>query len=229
MYARDTVNQERISQKRKKFETQRTTTIYMDLYENHLNSSLGLWALKKLIPKEINEHDRYLGMFNALTQTVRSLPSGVNLEEKLMGSKNLVLGGTIPDSIQFDTKGDPVVLSDFRGKYVLVDFWASWCVPCRNVNPQLVKVWKEYIKKPFTIVSIALEHSSDREDWLNAINEDGLTWIHLTDFKYWNNALVKTLGIGYIPYNLLLDPDGKIIGLNLKNDELTKKLAELLN
>jgi peroxiredoxin len=129
---------------------------------------------------------------------------------------------------QNDTLGKPVSLSDFKGKYVLIDFWASWCGPCRAENPNVVKAYNNYKDKDFTVLGVSLDQPGKQEAWLNAIHKDSLTWTHVSDLKFWDNAVAQLYGIRAIPQNLLLDPSGKIIAKNIRGEELKKKLEEVM-
>jgi peroxiredoxin len=135
-------------------------------------------------------------------------------------------GGMAPDINMPDTSGKPFALSMLRGKYVLVDFWASWCGPCRAENPNVVKAYNTYKDKNFTVLGVSLD--KDKQQWLNAIKADSLTWHHISDLKYWNSAAVGLYGFDGIPYNVLVDPSGKIVGMNLRGDALENKLLEIL-
>jgi thiol-disulfide isomerase/thioredoxin len=135
--------------------------------------------------------------------------------------------GTIaPDITMPDVNGASFSLSSLQGKYVLVDFWASWCGPCRAENPNLVAAYNKYKNKNFTILGVSLDKT--KEAWLQGIQEDGLTWNQISDLKFWNSAAVGLYGFNGIPYNVLLDPTGKVIADNLRGSALDAKLAEVL-
>jgi thiol-disulfide isomerase/thioredoxin len=131
-----------------------------------------------------------------------------------------------PDFGQADPEGKVVKLSALRGQYVLLDFWASWCPPCRAENPVLVQAYHQYKKKKFTILSVSLDH--DRAAWLKAVQKDGLTWPQVSDLKGWDNAAAARYHIVAVPQNYLLDPNGHIVGQNLRGAALKQRLAQLL-
>lgn len=136
------------------------------------------------------------------------------------------VGTEAPDFTQQDTNGNDVKLSSFRGKYVLVDFWASWCGPCRQENPNVVNAFKKYKDRNFTVLGVSLDRAKD--PWLKAIKDDQLQWTQLSDLKFWNNAVAVQYKIQSIPQNFLIDPKGVIVGKNLRGEELQSRLAILL-
>jgi peroxiredoxin len=146
---------------------------------------------------------------------------------KIVFSEKIGAEGTMAvDFTQNDTANRPVSLSSFKGKYVLVDFWASWCRPCRIENPAVVAAYNEFKDKNFTVLGVSLDQS--RDNWINAIHADNLTWSHVSDLKSWSNEVAQLYKIQGIPANMLLDPNGKIIARNLRGEDLHNKLKQLL-
>jgi thiol-disulfide isomerase/thioredoxin len=163
------------------------------------------------------------------------LPNSIYTQEfhaKVKKMSVLAPGSEAPDITLNDVNGNPISLSSLRGKVVLVDFWASWCKPCRIENPNVVEAYKKFNKKGFEVFSVSLDgmqqQPNPKQDWINAIEKDNLIWKnHVSDLKGWNSTVVPLYNISGIPFAVLLDRDGKIIAKNLRGEELHNKLAEL--
>jgi len=167
-------------------------------------------------------------LYNSLSQNLKDSEAGKQLKDSFATLKATAIGVMAPNFTQNDVDGKPVKLSDFRGKYVLLDFWASWCGPCRQENPNVVRVFNKYKDKNFTVLGVSLDRPDAKAAWINAIKEDGLTWTHVSDLKFWNNAAAALYFVQSIPQNYLIDPEGKIVAKNLRGAELESKLIELL-
>lgn len=137
------------------------------------------------------------------------------------------LGSKAIEFTQNDVNDKPVSLSSFRGKYVLVDFWASWCAPCRAENPAVVKAFNAYKDKGFTVLGVSLDSKKNRQAWIDAIAKDGLNWTQVSDLKFFDNEAAVLYGVKSIPQNFLIDPNGIVVAKNLRGKALEEKLAAI--
>lgn len=167
-------------------------------------------------------------LYDKLSPSVRATAEGVAYGKYLDTLKTLMAGALAPDFAEPDTNGKMVSLSSFRGKYVFLDFWASWCGGCRLQNPNVLKAYNKFKDKNFTVLSVSFDRPGKKDLWLQAIHEDHLTWTQISDLKFWSNAAAKLYGLTAIPQNVLIDPDGKIVARNLFDDDLENKLAQVL-
>ena len=165
-------------------------------------------------------------LYNMLDPKIKATTMGQYIAQQIAEGKINGNGSLLPDFSQADTSGVPVKLSSLRGNYVLVDFWASWCGPCRQENPNLVAAFNKYKSKKFTVLGVSLDKA--KESWIDAIHMDGLTWTHISDLQGWQNSVAQQFQIFNIPQNFLIDPDGKVIGKNLRGPALERKLARVL-
>lgn len=166
--------------------------------------------------------------FNKLDAAVKNSEIGTQLGGFITKSKIGSIGTDAIDFTQTDTAGNAVTLSSFKGKYVLIDFWASWCRPCRLENPNVVENFNYFSNKNFTVLGVSLDGPGQKDKWLKAIYDDSLAWTHVSDLQSWNNAVAKLYNVSGIPQNYLVDPNGKIVAKNLRGPALREKLCELL-
>ena len=177
-----------------------------------------------MVPDEIEK------LLVRLPKKFQAYPSIQNLKEELKVAKSTGVGKPIIDFTLEDTAGKKVKLSDFKGQYVFLDFWASWCVPCRKENPNVKSQFIKYKDKGFTVVSVSLDKPEARQAWIDAVRKDGTgLWTQLADLHGFDGAVAKSYYVRSIPTNFLIGPDGKFLDRNLYGEALGKKLAKVFN
>ena len=175
----------------------------------------------------IAETERF-ALYQGLSAGVRNSPRGQRIGKQIKNLQQVAVGSMAPDFTQNTPANVPVTLSSLRGNYVLLDFWASWCGPCRQENPNVMKAYNAFKDKGFTVLGVSLDNERSRDAWVRAIKQDGLTWTQVSDLKDWKNAAAMAYGVQFIPQNFLLDPQGKIVATNLRGEELQSTLSKLL-
>lgn len=172
------------------------------------------------------DFDTYEALAQRFQKENPNSPHAKSLIGRVARIKGVMVGSAAPEITLSDTTGNAVALSSLRGKYVLIDFWASWCGPCRAENPNVVRMYNKFKDKGFTIYSVSLDKT--KTDWERAIRNDNLPWTHVSDLKFWQSAAAQQYGVQAIPATFLLDKEGKIIAKNLRGEALEQKLEEIL-
>ncbi|MDW7695106.1 AhpC/TSA family protein [Flammeovirgaceae bacterium SG7u.111] len=187
-------------------------------------------SLATVIPAmslSIDDDSEFLGLLaDRLFESYPENALVIKLKNDISAAANTAIGKEAPEIKLENPNGEMVALSSLRGKYVLIDFWAAWCGPCRHENPNVVKLYAEYKDKGFEIFGVSLDKT--KEDWVKAIEDDNLGWVHVSDLKFWNSSVVPKYNITGIPMTYLLDKEGKIIAKGLRGKQLEDKLAELM-
>jgi len=194
----------------------------------HPDYVISVEALRQSVLPVPDDIDRTKRIYDGFSDAVKTSEPGKTFGEWLDKRVAVTVGKMAPDFAEPDTSGNIVRLSGYRGKYVLLDFWASWCGPCREENPNVAAAYKKFHKRNFEVLSVSLDRPGNRQQWVNAIQKDGLPWVHVSDLKFWNNEAVRLYAIKSIPQNFLIDPSGKIIAENLRGEALQKTLEKLL-
>jgi peroxiredoxin len=208
--------------------TKQLQAVYEAYIQTHPASAFSLYALADYQEYQ-PDATACATLFQALAPSVRTSPYGQEVHQQLERLQRTAIGALAPDFSLPDPSGQPVKLSNLRGQYVLVDFWASWCRPCRAENPNVAKAYATYQKQNFTVVSISLDSQSARAAWLKAILDDGLTWPQVSDLRGFNTEVAQRYSISSIPQNFLLDPQGRIVAKNLRGEALSEKLAQVFH
>ena len=199
--------------------------IVAGLLRQYPNSMISLYVLSA--NKTYFDNDELQRIYGTLGAELKTTSYALAIRNSNIKTVDIVIGEKIAGFEQNSQFGKPVSVSDFKGKYLLVDFWASWCVPCRQENPAVIAAYQKYKSKGFEVLGVSLD--SDKKAWLKAIKADGLKWTHVSDLGGWENAVSRMFNIRSVPSNILIDGNGVILATNLRGEELDKKLAEIFS
>ena len=223
------------------------TTKYQDLFNGKGNYPIAFLeeasvAIENFVkanpqsyvsPLAIFRHNQVTGdykkqeaMYNTLAANIKTSTIGKYIEQQISQNIAAGYGKPLANFSQADTTGIDISLASFKGKYVLVDFWASWCRPCRMENPNVVRTFEKYKNKNFTVLGVSLDQ--DKQKWVEAIAADNLKWTNVSDLKGWGNAVAAQFGIQSIPQNILIDTEGNLIGKNLRGSALEYRIMQIL-
>lgn len=205
------------------------------LITEHSDKMVAIAALSDLINAKVVTGAETATYFDGLSEDVQKSPIGVSINKYVaqqkaqqMASKLASVGNKAPEFSAMTPDGKELALSETLGKYTIIDFWASWCKPCRMENPNVVSVYKKYHKKGLNIISVSLDRPGQKDRWIKAIEKDGMNWQHVSNLNYWQDPIPRSYGVRAIPATFLLDENGVIIAKNLRGRALGAKMAELL-
>ncbi len=205
--------------------------IYKVYLKANPSSPVAIFALNQFTNWAWSEIDlnEAVPLFNSLPAETKQSPSGKTMAVTLETARRTSVGQPAPAFTLSDTLGVPVALSSFRGKYVFIDFWASWCGPCREQSPYIIKAFERFRSKGLSVLGVSLDMPGQKDRWIEAIHQDSLVWTQVSDLNGWESKAAVQYGLKMIPQNFLVDPKGMIVAKNLYGTDIEKRLSELLH
>ena len=200
-----------------------------ELVEQNPNSLVAVMVLQDMVNTKMYSVAELRELYNNLSAELQATPLAQNLDQNLKNLGRTEVGSIAPDFSGPTPEGDELALKDVLGEVTLVDFWASWCKPCRVENPNIVDVYEKYHDEGFNILQVSLDRPGEREKWLKAIEDDNLDWNHVSNLMFWQDPIAAQYGVRAIPAAFLLNEKGEIVAKDLRGEELEEKVAELLN
>lgn len=201
------------------------TDLQVKFIEDHPESIMSPYALWRIYAKI--EEGEAIRLFHHIDTSLQQQAHYVYISKKILAWERNPIGAEVPNLYQNSANGKTVGLHDFKGQWLLIDFWASWCSPCRAANPKMLELYNKYHEKGIEFLGVSLD--KNRDDWLKAIEDDGLIWTNVSDLNFWDNEISRYFGIRGIPTTLLIDPEGRIIAKKLHGDELVDFLDDIFN
>ena len=199
-----------------------------ELVENHPNSIVSVIVMQEMVGTKMFPTSELQSLYDNLSSDLKSTSLGKKIGEALSNLSSVEIGNKAPSFTAPNPEGEQIALEDVLGKVTLIDFWASWCKPCRVENPNIVRVYEKYHDKGFNAIGVSLDREGQRDKWIQAIAEDNLSWPQVSNLQFWQDPVAQQYGIQSIPAAFLLDENGVIVARNLRGEALEQKVAELL-
>ncbi|MFD0933127.1 redoxin domain-containing protein [Psychroflexus salinarum] len=200
----------------------------LEFIKNSNNSIVGMMALSDMMNSQAAPLNKMKSLYNNFDDEVKDTPLGKMLGQNIAKIGATDIGAEAPMFSGPTPQGEELSLEDAMGKVTLIDFWASWCRPCRVENPNIVSIYNDYKDRGFTVVGVSLDKPNSKDAWIKAIEDDNLEWNHISNLKYWQEPIAQKYGVKAIPAAFLIDENGIIIGKDLRGDDLRKKVEEVL-
>jgi thiol-disulfide isomerase/thioredoxin len=207
---------------------QEETDFKLNFIQENSNSIFSLMVASEMLKRKEISSEQASGFVDALPPKTATSQLATELKSTIENMKKADIGGTAPDFSAPSPSGEMLSLKDTMGKYTIIDFWASWCKPCRIENPNVVRVYEKYHDKGLNIISVSLDRAGQKDRWLKAIEDDNMDWYHVSNLKFWQDPIAQMYNVKSIPATFLLDENGKIVAKNLRGQALESKIASLL-